>query len=412
MLLLSLAACNTDLLNGKDGLSAYDVAVEEGYEGTLEEWLASFKGSRGPKGKGGDDGINGKDGVDGVAHPDALIAQKEPGFVIVTEYIQPNSGKDVSNAIQDIINSNPGRTIFFPDGEYLISKPIKTSAKHANSVSLLLSNYAQIKAMDSWDADTDTAMIMLGEAEHFNNVTTPGSNYFLQGGIINCNGVANGVFICSGRETRVEDVSIKNTVVGIKIFYGTNSGSADADIINVNITGNGKFNSIGAIIDAYDNTLENMRISGVRTGMQIERGGNFLRDIHLTLEDLEYMYSGSVGFYCPAGGSWFDYCTTDNYETGYRISYGGSAIITNCHATWSYLNAQHADGFQITRKIGFHFSSQFNSILQNCKADFSDEDTKNAFVSVGAGEGTGSIITPHVIGKNDDETYKDYLTIG
>ena len=62
----------------KDGLSAYDVAVENGFAGTVDEWLASLKGDRGDTGEKGDtgetgapgsngiDGINGKDGKDGV----------------------------------------------------------------------------------------------------------------------------------------------------------------------------------------------------------------------------------------------------------------------------------------------------------------------------------------------------------
>ena len=33
--------------NGDDGKSAYELAVENGYQGTEEEWLASLKGSAG-----------------------------------------------------------------------------------------------------------------------------------------------------------------------------------------------------------------------------------------------------------------------------------------------------------------------------------------------------------------------------
>lgn len=40
-------------LNGNNGLSAYELAVENGYRGTEEEWLASLKGTAGDK---GDDG--------------------------------------------------------------------------------------------------------------------------------------------------------------------------------------------------------------------------------------------------------------------------------------------------------------------------------------------------------------------
>lgn len=37
-------------VSGVDGKTAYDLAVEKGYKGTLEEWLESLKGS-GSEGK-------------------------------------------------------------------------------------------------------------------------------------------------------------------------------------------------------------------------------------------------------------------------------------------------------------------------------------------------------------------------
>lgn len=38
---------------GKDGKSAYEVAVKNGFEGTEAEWLASLKGDKGDTGNGG-----------------------------------------------------------------------------------------------------------------------------------------------------------------------------------------------------------------------------------------------------------------------------------------------------------------------------------------------------------------------
>src|SRR5690625_2785598 len=54
---------------GKDGKTAYENAVEHGFEGTEEEWLLSLKGEKGEKGDKGDQGepgTAGKDGKDGV----------------------------------------------------------------------------------------------------------------------------------------------------------------------------------------------------------------------------------------------------------------------------------------------------------------------------------------------------------
>ena len=51
---------------GEDGKSAYQIALDEGFEGTEAEWLASLKGKDGKDGINGTDGKPGKDGTNGV----------------------------------------------------------------------------------------------------------------------------------------------------------------------------------------------------------------------------------------------------------------------------------------------------------------------------------------------------------
>lgn len=53
------------LAEGAEGKSAYELAVEEGYEGTLEEWLASLVGATGPQGPQGEKGDTGATGAQG-----------------------------------------------------------------------------------------------------------------------------------------------------------------------------------------------------------------------------------------------------------------------------------------------------------------------------------------------------------
>ena len=59
-------------------------------------------------------------------------------FLIITDYLK--EGCDVADTIQQVIDANPNRTIYFPDGEYILTHPILTPAKPADSVSLALSN--------------------------------------------------------------------------------------------------------------------------------------------------------------------------------------------------------------------------------------------------------------------------------
>ena len=56
--------------NGKDGRSAYEIAIENGFVGTVAEWLESLKGKDGIDGKDGLPGKDGKDGADGLPGKD------------------------------------------------------------------------------------------------------------------------------------------------------------------------------------------------------------------------------------------------------------------------------------------------------------------------------------------------------
>ena len=50
----------TGRLSGFRGYSAYEIAVQEGFDGTVDEWLESLKGEKGEKGEKGDRGADGR----------------------------------------------------------------------------------------------------------------------------------------------------------------------------------------------------------------------------------------------------------------------------------------------------------------------------------------------------------------
>ena len=239
----------------------------------------------------------------GFAQP----SPKDKGYVVVK--VKNNGKVDVSDAIQKIIDENPNRTIYFPDGTYLISKPICTPADPKKSVALELSNYAIIKATEDWS--NDEAMIRLGGKDPFNNITTPGSNYYLAGGVIDGSGVAKGVSIDSGRETVIRNTSIKGVSLGIHVKHGANSGSSDADIHSVNIVGNCKPDCIGVLVEGYDNTFTNMRIGGVHIGFLIRSEANSLRNIHPLYYSGNEHYQTSCGFKDERQNNWYDFCYSD-----------------------------------------------------------------------------------------------------
>ena len=251
-------------------------------------------------------------------------------YIIVTDYIQPDTAEDVSAVIQGLIDANPNRTIFFPDGVYYLEQPILTPAHPQKSVDLQLSNFACLKAAATWDCDE--AMIRLGAKEPANDICTPGSNYGINGGIIDGSGVAKALSIDGGRETYVRNVNIKNALVGLHIKAGANNGSSDADISSVNIVGNGSPDSIGVLIDGYDNTLTNLRIANVFTGVDVRSGGNMLRNVHPLFYLKDEHYEKSVGFSVRHPMNWFDYCYSDQFAVGFDTMGGG--VYKNCFCWW------------------------------------------------------------------------------
>lgn len=66
---------------GPAGLSAYALAVEQGFEGTEAAWLASLVGPEGPQGPAGDNGSDGAAGDDGASAYELAVADGFEGTI-------------------------------------------------------------------------------------------------------------------------------------------------------------------------------------------------------------------------------------------------------------------------------------------------------------------------------------------
>lgn len=91
---------------GKDGKSAFEIAIEHGFVGTEVEWLESLKGVDGKDGVNGKDGCDGRNGADGLPGRDgidgksAYIIAVEHGFSgTETEWLQSLKGADGKDGI-------------------------------------------------------------------------------------------------------------------------------------------------------------------------------------------------------------------------------------------------------------------------------------------------------------------------
>lgn len=144
---------------GKDGKSAYEIAVEHGFVGTEVEWLESLKGVDGKDGvngkdgcdgrngvdgllgkdgKDGADGLPGRDGIDGIDGKSAYIIAVEHGFSgTETEWLQSLKGAD-------------GRDGIIPDmSNYATKADIAELQKQIESIS-------GISYISVFESDSDT----------------------------------------------------------------------------------------------------------------------------------------------------------------------------------------------------------------------------------------------------------------
>lgn len=327
---------------------------------------------------------------------------KQKGYVVVTDYVKADGKKDLSDDIQKIIDKNPNRTIFFPDGVYLISKPICTPADPSKSVSLELSSFAIIKAQEGWAHDE--AMVRLGGKNPFNNITTPGSNYYFAGGVIDGSGVAKGISIDSGRETVIRNTSIKGVVLGIHIKHGANSGSSDADIHSVNIVGNQTPQAVGVLVEGYDNTFTNMRIGGVHIGFVIRSEANSLRNIHPLYYGKNESYHTSCGFKDERQNNWYDFCYSDEFATAFEIN-GGRSLYNNCFAYWYSKRGE--------KHTVFRSNGRFNSDVMNLNVGFGKHNAtkENKVLEAKEDGGTGMFFNLHIGDVNcvTDQGHQKYM---
>lgn len=301
-------------------------------------------------------------------------------YIDVSQFVEPNSKLDVYAALQEIIDNNKHKTLYFPDGEYIISAPLKTSAGAASSTSFYLADNAVIKASDNWRGG-DKALIELGGAEPVNDITTPGSNYFFIGGILDGNSKAMGISLASGRESLVSKVKIINATVGVYVPDGINSHSSDMDVEDIDIIGFGG-TSKGIVSIGLDNTFTDIRISNVKVGVE-NSGGSFFRGISVRL-DKNQPYEGTVAF-STSGVSWFYSCTSENMQTAFHFEggYSGSApIAKDFLIKWT-----EAKGAQ----TAFDVKGNFVSTCSNGVIDFFDASTDNSILKV-SGQKNGKLL--------------------
>lgn len=310
------------------------------------------------------------------------VCEPVPGAIVVSDHVKADGSADVAAAIQALIDANPNRTLWFPDGTYLLGQPIATPADPRRSVDLRLSNFAVLKATPGWT--NVEAMVRLGGKCPANDIRTVGSCYSFQGGVIDGAGRAAGLSIDSGRETKVRDVSMKNVTMGIHIKHGANSNSSDADLADVNIVGASPSSSVGVWIESCDNTLTRMRIANVLIGVRLTGSGNLMRCLHPLYTGRAPNYASSVGFEDQGFDNCFDTCYSDHFSTGFLLGKGNGTVLDACIAWW------YAPG-KGTSHTALRTLGRFRAHVSNLRVGFRGKEAANAILVEGAPGGDGVI---------------------
>ena len=316
----------------------------------------------------------------------------------------PEGEGDVAAELQALIDASPNRTIHVPDGVYVLSRPVATPADPRRAVSLHLADFAVLKAAP--DFPPREPLLRLGGIHPANDIRTPGSVYSLSGGVFDGSGVASGIFIESGRETRVRDVSMKNVAVGLRILRGANAGSSDCDIRDVDIVGNGADDSLGVWIEAYDNTLTNLRIADCRVGVRMRAGGNLLANVHPLGNNNAAQFDGTIGFDDSAADNSYLRCYADHFSTGWRFRKGaGGTVMDGCICYWWAPTPGR-------RHTAIRCDGTFEAKATGMRIGFRDGSAVNTILAVGVPGGKGFIADPEVHGGllNDPaDAFRDYL---
>ena len=299
---------------------------------------------------------------------------------------------DDTDSIKNTILNNPNKTIFFPDGIYLISSTIILNPANDKSVSLSFSKNAIIKASDNFPKNAYMFGIQLiGTYNYYSN----NAIIRIDGMQCDCNGCN---FLINGINTndRAYPIELSNCNVhnigsrGIFIQTGYNSNSSDSLIHDCVFLGTDLKGSTGILVAGADNKFTNVRLHGFRRGMVFDRGGQICINVH-TLHhgtfDLDYV-NDSIGFYCRNGSlNEFTNCFSDSHASGWVFDVDSPSTLTGCICFW--WNDLTANTYAIRIKSGVSFNSKVNNLVVAVSGNAGD---RRIMGKTGTGGGNGKII--------------------
>lgn len=315
-----------------------------------------------------------------------------PGKTVVAE-LGSADYVDVASQLQKIIDDNPGATIYIPDGEYQIKRPIRTSSEPGKNVALRLANFAFFSPHRSFTGDY---LFDLGSK---GNVMGSAPSYF-EGGTLIGNGKVSAMQISSGHNSVLRYTVMLSCTKALHIAENADG----TEVLGVNIEGLYSPECVGAVIDGPNSTFNMMRINDVHHGMHFRSSGNIARNIHPLTYNRQETWEGTCGVIDEIGGNYYDYYYPDHFSIGFYLK-NGRNLLNNCFS------------YHYTNVLGRPYSyfmvktdGPFDSYVSSLRADFGGYCDINGILNEGAAGGSGLFFNTFIVRPErlTDYTHSDY----
>ncbi len=318
-------------------------------------------------------------------------AQDTDDYVIAT----PLKG-DCSEELQKLIDDNPNKTIYFPDGTYNISKPLIIPTSRDKRVSLRLSHYAVISVLnhEMWTKNDPVIHFGAGEPTAADVNDAVDIKAYITGGTIDGKRMATAIKIEGEGNVTVHHMALKNFSIGVHI------ASNNVYVDSITGTGNSTTSSIGVLIEGSHNTVSTLRMCQIHYGIKLTKGQNVLRNLHPLISTMKDS-STSIGFWDLSEGNFYDYCYSDQFAMAFKLADGNSSVFNGCHSYWwSPDNRIH---------YGFYVDGKFDGVINTCRIVMCHpNEVDNAFIVVKTDGGDGKIINPMVSVLDDANIQDDH----
>ncbi len=300
---------------------------------------------------------------------------------------------DMYETLQKLINDNPNRTIYFPDGVYTVSQPLVISTEPEKRVSLRLSQYAVISATTGWKRGEPVIHFGKGETADESNIDAVGARCYVSGGTIDGKESGVGIRIDGKGNILINHIALKNVLVGVEI----NTDNVDVDSITG--TGNSARDSGYILINGSNNTVTNLRMCEGYYGIKLLKENNTLRNLHPLIGPMRED-PGTIGFWDLSRGNFYDYCYGDQHAMTFKLCDGNTSVLNGCYGYW-YSNANG-------RHYGIYADGRFNSVVYGTRIDMCHpSDVSNAYIVVREDGGDGKIVNCYF--HSGDDFYSTFI---